>query len=145
MITDDIKSALEGVTQWPWYFHDGGPYTHVRAEADRILICQISWHSSTRLHHPLKPETLANTKLIAAAPDLLYRALGEIESLQAQLRTYGDQRAAEAREQMREECVKLFNEISKAAWAKWLVECDPHQRGVSMGANACEKVIKELK
>ena len=62
-----------------------------------------------------------------------------------QLRTYGDQRAAEAREQMREECVKLFNEISKAAWAKWLVECDPHQRGVSMGANACEKVIKELK
>ena len=59
--------------------------------------------------------------------------------------TYGDQRAAEAREQMREECVKLFNEISKAAWAKWLVECDPHQRGVSMGANACEKVIKELK
>ena len=60
-------------------------------------------------------------------------------------RTYGDQRAAEAREQMREECVKLFNEISKAAWAKWLVECDPHQRGVSMGANACEKVIKELK
>ena len=71
MITDDIKAALEGVTQWPWYFHDG--------------------------------ETLANTKLIAAAPDLLYRALGEIESLQAQLRTYGDQRAAEAREQMREE------------------------------------------
>ena len=65
--------------------------------------------------------------------------------LLADVRTYGDQRAAEAREQMREECVKLFNEISKAAWAKWLVECDPHQRGVSMGANACEKVIKELK
>lgn len=58
---------------------------------------------------------------------------------------YGKACAAEAREQMREECVKLFNEISKAAWAKWLVECDPHQRGVSMGANACEKVIKELK
>ena len=62
-----------------------------------------------------------------------------------QLRTCIKKAAAEAREQMREECVKLFNEISKAAWAKWLVECDPHQRGVSMGANACEKVIKELK
>lgn len=109
MITDDIKAALEGVTQWPWYFHDGGPYTHVRSQADRILICVLSWHSSTRLHHPLKPETLANTKLIAAAPDLLYRALGEIESLQAQLRTYGDQRAAEAREQMREECAAAFS------------------------------------
>ena len=116
MITDDIKAALEGVTQWPWYFHDGGPYTHVRSQADRILICVLSWHSSTRLHHPLKPETLANTKLIAAAPDLLYRALGEIESLQAQLRTYGDQRAAEAREQMREECVKL---IDAPIWLTW--------------------------
>jgi len=116
MITDDIKAALEGVTQWPWYFHDGGPYTHVRSQADRILICVLSWHSSIRKHHPLKPESFANTKLIAAAPDLLYRALGEIESLQAQLRTYGDQRAAEAREQMREECVKL---VDAPIWITW--------------------------
>ena len=33
-----------------------------------------------------------------------------------QLRTYGDQRAAEAREQMREECVKL---IGKPVWLTW--------------------------
>mgnify|MGYP003415550570 CR=1 FL=1 len=135
MITDDIKAALEGVTQWPWYFHDGGPYTHVRSQADRILICVLSWHSSTRLHHPLKPETLANTKLIAAAPDLLYRALGEIESLQAQLRTYGDQRAAEAREQMREECIAI---------------CDSHaesceEMGDMLGMKTADRIADEIK
>ena len=103
MITDDIKAALEGVTQWPWYFHDG--------------------------------ETLANTKLIAAAPDLLYRALGEIESLQAQLRTYGDQRAAEAREQMREECIAI---------------CDSHaesceEMGDMLGMKTADRIADEIK
>ena len=33
-----------------------------------------------------------------------------------QLRTYGDQRAAEAREQMREECVKL---VDAPIWLTW--------------------------
>ena len=36
--------------------------------------------------------------------------------LRSDARTYGDQRAAEAREQMREECVKL---IGKPVWLTW--------------------------
>ena len=112
MITDDIKAALEGVTQWPWYFHDG--------------------------------ETLANTKLIAAAPDLLYRALGEIESLQAQLRTYGDQRAAEARDQMREECIKACQAAAGRGWSYYEEERRPVLRGKALGADVCVERIKEL-
>ena len=83
MIEDDIKAALEGTTPGPWYSHDGGAYVHVRSEVDRILICEISWHSSIRLHHPLKSESQANAKLFAAAPDLLNRALSEIKRLKA--------------------------------------------------------------
>ena len=36
--------------------------------------------------------------------------------LLSDVRTYGDQRAAEAREQMREECAKL---IGKPVWLTW--------------------------
>ena len=60
-------------------------------------------------------------------------------------KAYGDQRAAEARELMREECVKVCNEISKFAWQQWKLKYDPHQQGLSMGADACEEAIKELK
>lgn len=62
-----------------------------------------------------------------------------------QLSTYGDQCAAEAREQMREECLRICDEVSKSAWKEWKLKYDPHQQGLSMGADACKEAIKELK
>lgn len=42
----------------------------VRDKENR-LVCDMSWHSSSRQHYPLRDESEANARLIAAAPDLL--------------------------------------------------------------------------
>ena len=60
-------------------------------------------------------------------------------------RTYGDQRAAEARDQMREECVKVCNGISQEAYAEWKAKFHLHQQGISEGAANCETAIRKLK
>lgn len=60
-------------------------------------------------------------------------------------KAYGDQRAAEARELMREECLRICDEVSKSARKEWKLKYDPHQQGLSMGADACEEAIKDLK
>ena len=60
-------------------------------------------------------------------------------------KAYGDQRAAEARELTREECLRICDEVNKSAWKERKLKYDPHQQGLSMGADACKEAIKELK
>lgn len=40
-------------------------------DTENRLVCDMSWHSSSRQHYPLRDESAANARLIAAAPDLL--------------------------------------------------------------------------
>lgn len=40
-------------------------------DTDGRLVCEMSWHSSSRQHYPLRNESEANARLIAAAPLLL--------------------------------------------------------------------------
>lgn len=65
--------------------------------------------------HECKPGTLNDKHPPCAKCD--YLGFAQDTGYTAdQLRTYGDQRAAEAREQMREECVKL---VDAPIWLTW--------------------------
>ena len=80
-----------------------------------------------RLKCRMLPDDPADVRAIIDAKD------AKIESLQEQLRTYGDQRAAEAREQMREECVKeLQGMTTNNATARSAIK-------------QCAEALKELK
>ena len=63
-----------------------------------------------RLKCRMLPDDPADVRAIIDAKD------AEIEALHKYAIKYGDQRAAEAREQMREECVKL---IDAPIWLTW--------------------------
>lgn len=58
--------------------------------------------------------------------------------------TYGDQRAAEAREQMREECIKACQAAAGRGWSYYEEERRPVLRGKALGADVCVERIKEL-
>ena len=59
-------------------------------------------------------------------------------------RTYGDQRAAEARDQMREECIKACQAAAGRGWSYYEEERRPVLRGKALGADVCVERIKEL-
>ena len=58
--------------------------------------------------------------------------------------TYGDQRAAEARDQMREECIKACQAAAGRGWSYYEEERRPVLRGKALGADVCVERIKEL-
>ena len=58
--------------------------------------------------------------------------------------TYGDQRAAEARDQMREECIKACQAAAGRGWSYCEEERRPVLRGKALGADVCVERIKEL-
>ena len=59
-------------------------------------------------------------------------------------RTHGDKRAAEAREQMREECIKACQAAAGRGWSYYEEERRPVLRGKALGADVCVERIKEL-
>lgn len=67
-------------TPGPWKLAALNTNYAIRAKSDDVLICQMSWHSSHRMHYTLKEESFANARLIAAAPDM-YDVLTSIEAV----------------------------------------------------------------
>ena len=59
-------------TQGPWSMSLSRPGTSFLVrDAEKRLVCEMSWHSSSREFFPLRGESEANARLIAAAPELL--------------------------------------------------------------------------
>jgi hypothetical protein len=58
-------------TPGPWKFQANGTDTAFLIEGDGLLVASMSWHSSFRERFPLRKESQANARLIAAAPELL--------------------------------------------------------------------------
>jgi hypothetical protein len=61
---------VSGHTPGPWQFQANSTDTALLIEGD-VLVASMSWHSSSRQRHPLRSESQANARLIAAAPELL--------------------------------------------------------------------------
>lgn len=59
-------------TPGPWYFSLSRSSTSfIVRDQDRRMVCDMSWHHSSREHYALRVESEANARLIAAAPELL--------------------------------------------------------------------------
>lgn len=67
--------------------HTPGPWSVLKTDTlltiysdDGIKVCSTSWHGSIRKTYPLKPESEANARMIAATPGLAEAAKGVLES-----------------------------------------------------------------
>jgi hypothetical protein len=58
-------------TPGPWQYRSNSHDTLFIVEGDGLLVTSMSWHSSIRERYPLRMESQANARLIAAAPELL--------------------------------------------------------------------------
>jgi hypothetical protein len=58
-------------TPGPWQYRANSHDTLFIVEGDGLLVTSMSWHSSIRERYPLRNESQANARLIAAAPELL--------------------------------------------------------------------------
>ena len=73
-------------------------------------------------------------------PKIYYNRVCRVEDVEA----YGKACAAEAREQMREECIKACQAAAGRGWSYYEEERRPVLRGKALGADVCVERIKEL-
>ncbi len=93
--------------------------------------------------HECKPGTLNDKHPPCAKCD--YLGFAQDTGYTAdQLRTCIEQSAAEAREQMREECIKACQAAAGRGWSYYEEERRPVLRGKALGADVCVERIKEL-
>lgn len=59
-------------TPGPWHYGiNRSGHSFLVKDPEGRLVCNMSWHHSSREHYPLQAESEANARLIAAAPELL--------------------------------------------------------------------------